>query len=103
MHKVPAVPIAQVGGEVPVAMLVATAAPRVGVTIVQDVTRQKLPLPLVLPVASAEVTALLVTVCVDPAKCATPAPGDDALTTLAVTIPLSCNVQVVLDTVQSTT
>lgn len=36
--------------------------PSNGVTITQDVTRQKFPLPLVLPVASAEVIALIVSV-----------------------------------------
>jgi hypothetical protein len=47
----------------PVAFVSVTDAgvPRAGVTIVQDVTRQKFPLPLVFPVASDGVTALTVT------------------------------------------
>ncbi len=56
-------------------------------------------------IVEAAISALtmeeLVTVCVDPAKWAIPAPGDEAFTTLAVTTPLSCNRQVVLVTVQS--
>jgi hypothetical protein len=63
--------------------LVSTSAegvPSAGFIIVQEVTRQKFPLPLVFPVASDDVTALEVTACVEPAKCATPAPGDDDVT-----------------------
>jgi hypothetical protein len=66
--------------------LVATpeaGVPRAGVTSVGLVASTKLPLPVVLPVASEGVTALLVTPCVAPAKCATPAAGDVEKTALA--------------------
>ena len=54
-----------------------------------------------LPAMSAVAIVELVTVWVLPAKWAIPAAGEEALTTVAVTTPESCNVHVVLDVVQS--
>jgi hypothetical protein len=52
-------------------------------------------------VVASPLSSELVHVCVLPAKRQIPAPGLLAFTTLAVTTPLSCIRQVVLDTVQS--
>jgi hypothetical protein len=58
----PALAIAAPGREVLAAFdkFIADGVPRFGVVITQEVTRQKFPLPLVLPVASDGVTALTV-------------------------------------------
>lgn len=76
------VPPPTIGRPVALARIIADGVPRLGVVITQDVTRQKLPDPDVLPVASADVTAELVTAWVDPAKCARPTPGETAVTRL---------------------
>jgi hypothetical protein len=55
----PEIPV-DIGNPVAFVSVPDAGVPRAGVTIVQEVTRQKFPLPLVFPVASDGVTALTV-------------------------------------------
>ena len=98
-------PVVTVTGACPSTIPVASkdvpvAAPMAGVTSAKE-DASCVPV-IVLDVMSAATIRELVTVCVDPAKCAMPTPGLEALTTFAATTVLSVSVHVVVAVVHPT-